>query len=204
MAARAISFGSSDEAPDAIQFRGNDRSMINTWRAASQIVGRRTALRYFGSGVVTAIGLGVVSACGGSVAGARTPSGIAMTKFMAATWKVTGPQNAHWKSGTVTIRPDGTWTGAFANGDSTDQKSGTWTINGATLKATMDDEALVGEGLPSSIAGGEQAKVSWELVGQGPALPVKAAWDDAVKTLTLTTQPNDPRVTSLTTIAVRQ
>lgn len=167
------------------------------WGAATQVLGRRTALKYLGYGVGSAAIATLLSACsGGSFA--DKAAGSAFTKFMVGTWDITVNGNSHYKSATLKVDKGGSWkmTAHVRDSDDSDTESGTWSVGGGKLKLVFDDADHRAEAstVPDSVPDKISQSLKWSLIiadSDGSGDPetrtnsLNASWSSSTSTLTL-------------------
>ncbi|MGF1426480.1 hypothetical protein [Kitasatospora sp. LaBMicrA B282] len=171
---------------------------LDTWRTATSVLPRRTALRLLGASAFTA----ALAACSGS----GGLGAVALGKFAAGTWNVSTP-GAHWTTVTLTITESGTWKGHFADiqdqqeQSSPQDSSGTWALSGQTLTITIDNPQATDDpdvsgataaSVPATVSGDASAHLTWTY---GSRLSdVQAKYNGKTRTLTLiSTQGHRPQ-----------
>ncbi|ROR45643.1 hypothetical protein [Kitasatospora cineracea] len=178
---------------------------LASWRAATAVLPRRTALRLLGASAVTA----ALAACSGKSLPGSGGAGIAVValgKFAAGTWKVSAP-DAHYHDATLTVTESGTWTGEFVDEPDQDPTtmSGTWTLAGQRLQLTIDDRDGTAADVPADVAGDASAAFTWTYQGREEYPDrIQAHYTAESGTLALTVGPADSRPQKpLTITAVR-
>ncbi|MEV7216904.1 hypothetical protein AB0O31_27915 [Kitasatospora cineracea] len=178
---------------------------LASWRAATAVLPRRTALRLFGASAVTA----ALAACSGKSLPGSGGAGIAVValgKFAAGTWKVSAPA-AHYHDATITVSESGTWTGEFVDEPDQDPTtmSGTWTLAGQRLQLTINDHDGTATDVPANVAGDASAAFTWVFQGREEYPDrIQARYTAKSGTLAMTVGPADSRPQKpLTITAVR-
>ncbi|MGW4807903.1 hypothetical protein [Kitasatospora sp. NPDC004272] len=140
---------------------------LDTWRTATSVLPRRTALRLLGASALSV----AVAACSSGKVGPGLGA-VALGKFAAGRWQVSAPE-AHYKHGTVDVTETGTWTASFDDEEGQDPTvmSGTWSPAGKSLQVTIaghgDGDGGTATGVPETVAGGDaSAAFSWVLAGR--------------------------------------
>jgi len=164
---------------------------------AARVLGRRTALKYLGYGVGSAVIATVLSACSGESFADKT-AGTAFSKFMVGTWTITAGGASHYKGGTLKVEKGGSWSMALSlrDEDGSDKSSGGWTVSGGKLRITIDDDddQAVASKVPDAVADKASASINWTLFSGDPdesassdgrSETIDAAWSSSNSTLTL-------------------
>jgi hypothetical protein len=164
-------------------------SMIRRFRTVSSVVGRRTALRYLGLGLLAA----TTAACGKTdngtgPAGAKpTVTALAVQAFAKGTWKVTSTvtrgSKATVATGELTVG-DGTWSAGPGLFSARSGVAGEYTLSGdrltVVLRGNNEELTFVGTGLPANVPGGAFI-LGWALGSRTQTCDTQ--WDG--KTLTI-------------------
>lgn len=182
---------------------------LDTWRMATAVVPRRTALKFLG---LSALATTLAACSGKGTGGAGSVGALALGKFAAGTWTVSAP-DAHYRSATITITDSGTWTGKFLTQDQDPHTSGgTWTLSAGTLHVTSDnsggfDVNATASQVPDSVTGDASADFSWVFnptaSSDGRPSNTHASYNAKAKSLTLTRHGDDPRIPNQTITATR-
>lgn len=179
---------------------------LDTWRMATTVLPRRTALKYLG---LSALAVSLAACSGKGTGGAGSVGAMAFGKFAAGTWTVSAP-DAHYRSATVTITETGTWTGNFLTEDQDPHTSaGTWTLTAGSLHVTSDstqssnfDVNATASQVPNTVTGDASADFNWAFNQEGSG-NIHASYDAKAKKLTLIRQSDDPRLPKQTITATR-
>ncbi|MFC8721867.1 lipocalin family protein [Kitasatospora sp. NPDC057198] len=156
---------------------------LDTWRTATSVLPRRTALRLLGASVVT-VALAACSGKAGPGLGA-----VALGKFAAGRWEVSAP-DANYPQWTLTVTEDGTWKGEYQADDGTGNTSlqtdsGTWSLAGQALHVTIEDNDHTADAsrLPESVSGDASAQFDWTFGKRTDGM--RATYTAGTKTLVL-------------------
>jgi hypothetical protein len=154
--------------------------MIRQWRLFSSVVGRRSALKYAGLGLMAA----VISACGGKEAGPRpTVAMRAIEAFAKGTWMVAA---SNGRTSQLTI-DEGTWTmtpgvfdsltarGEYALADGRLQVTRRYSDEDRKKFSGVVDETYIGTDIPQQVPDSGSAVVGWSFETKSQTCPV--TWD---------------------------
>ncbi|QKW18520.1 lipocalin family protein [Kitasatospora sp. NA04385] len=156
---------------------------LDTWRTATSVLPRRTALRLLGASALTV----ALAACSGK--GAPGLNAVALGKFAAGTWKVSAP-DANYPEWTITVTEDGTWKGEYPADDgsgstSVHTDSGSWSLAGQALHVTFEDGDHTAEAsqVPEQVGGDASAQFTWTFGQRADGM--RATYTAGNKTLVL-------------------
>ncbi|WP_392507839.1 hypothetical protein ACF3NT_13630 [Naumannella halotolerans] len=160
-------------------------------RLLTRTVGRREALRCLGLGVVGAVSVAVLSACGedpNSPSGGSSVAAQTLSAFLQGSWAISFPLAIEREPFTVEVK-DGTWSAAYRDGE-----RGTWKYAGGSLQIvnwTGDDSVGTATGVPEQVTdGGVPATLPWTWKGNAEStadeLSISLNWKSKSKTMTIT------------------